>query len=187
MYYNLLFCRFTISCHDFFFSMILRIRQELDWSLKSFSFLFHSKETSAIYNARPQYPWHIWRNSSALNSTCRQNTRFVAKEINFSIDLRCLDCYFHDDINSVIRKWHYFPVVSPFTDRYLSLRRAPEGFLHVNGHCLHLHVEKGMKEQVCRMHHARIPPPHISKGIYLFAKEGGGGPKSIVMNLTLWS
>lgn len=147
----------------------------IDRSLKSFSFLFHSKETSAIYNARPQYPWHIWRNSSALNSTCRQNTRFVAKEINFSIDLRCLHCYFHDDINGVIRKWHYFPVVSPFTDRYLSLRRAPEGFLHVNGHCLHLHVEKGMKEQVCRMHLARIQNifPHNSKGMYLFAKGGG--------------
>lgn len=63
-----------------------------------------------------------------------------------------------------------FSVVSPFTDRYLSLRRAPEGFLHVNGHCLHLHVEKGMKlkEQVCRMHH------HGVWGIFNLFAWGGG-------------
>lgn len=48
-------------------------------------FFFYSKETSAIFNAQPQYLWRIWRNSSALNSTCRQNTRFVAKKTKTGI------------------------------------------------------------------------------------------------------
>lgn len=74
-------------------------------------FFFYSKETSAIFNAQPQYLWRIWRNSSALNSTCRQNTRFVAKKKNgnsFQLTLVVWIAFFHDVINTIIRKWHYF-------------------------------------------------------------------------------